>query len=191
MVRSAAAGGGDTSAGLRIAHRAAGAESCSTRILRRPGCGAAVRRLPQRCIIPATTDSPTGKPGSTMGARRLNFCVRNGNRWNPPAIVTGMRQRCRLFLWSGARGRCGEPGAGCALEINCGVCRGGELQAAGGPWRGAGGRRDAAWVCAGACGPLVCGGRPEIEVKPHGHLVRVSCTCCQASTSRLSSRLSS
>ena len=27
---------------------------------------------------------------STFGAKRLNFCVRNGNRWVPLAIVTGM-----------------------------------------------------------------------------------------------------
>ena len=26
---------------------------------------------------------------STFGAKRLNFCVRNGNRWNPLAITTG------------------------------------------------------------------------------------------------------
>ena len=26
---------------------------------------------------------------STIGAWRLNFCVRHGNRWNPPAIATG------------------------------------------------------------------------------------------------------
>ena len=27
---------------------------------------------------------------STIGAERLNFCVRDGNRWIPFAIVTGM-----------------------------------------------------------------------------------------------------
>ena len=27
---------------------------------------------------------------STIGAERLNFCVRYGNRWDPFAIVTGM-----------------------------------------------------------------------------------------------------
>ena len=26
---------------------------------------------------------------STFGAKRLNFCVRNGNRWDPLAIATG------------------------------------------------------------------------------------------------------
>ena len=31
---------------------------------------------------------------STFGAKRLNFCVRNGNRWNPLAITTG---NCLLF----------------------------------------------------------------------------------------------
>ena len=40
--------------------------------------------------IPATTHSPTGKPGSTIGAKRLNFCVRDGNRCDPLAIVTGI-----------------------------------------------------------------------------------------------------
>ena len=27
---------------------------------------------------------------STIGVLRLNFCVRNGNRWNPQAITTAM-----------------------------------------------------------------------------------------------------
>ena len=31
---------------------------------------------------------------STFGAKRLNYCVRNGNRWNPLAITTG---NCLLF----------------------------------------------------------------------------------------------
>ena len=30
---------------------------------------------------------------STFGAKRLNFCVRNGNRWNPLAITTGKGMR--------------------------------------------------------------------------------------------------
>ena len=34
---------------------------------------------------------------STISAWRLNFCVRDGNRWDPPAIVTGNRMR-RLRL---------------------------------------------------------------------------------------------
>jgi hypothetical protein len=57
-----------------------------------------------RSIIPATTHSPTGKPGSTIGAGRLNCCVRNGNRWNPPAVVTGMRLRWRRMHVEGASG---------------------------------------------------------------------------------------
>ena len=42
---------------------------------------------------PAPTDSPTGSPGSTMVAKGLDFCVRDGNRYNPPALGTGT-QRC-------------------------------------------------------------------------------------------------
>ena len=30
---------------------------------------------------------------STIGAERLNFCVRYGNRWDPFAIVTGILLR--------------------------------------------------------------------------------------------------
>ena len=33
---------------------------------------------------------------STISVWRLNFCVRYGNRWNPPAIATGKRM---TFLW--------------------------------------------------------------------------------------------
>ena len=33
---------------------------------------------------------------STFSAWRLNFCVRDGNRWNPPAIVTGNLFRARV-----------------------------------------------------------------------------------------------
>ena len=31
---------------------------------------------------------------STIGVLRLNFCVRNGNRWNPQAITTAMGELC-------------------------------------------------------------------------------------------------
>ena len=40
--------------------------------------------------IPATTYSPTWC-GSTIGAAGLNFSVRNGKRWNPRAIITGIK----------------------------------------------------------------------------------------------------
>ena len=33
---------------------------------------------------------------STIGAERLNFCVRYGNRWDPFAIVTGISFRYRF-----------------------------------------------------------------------------------------------
>ena len=33
---------------------------------------------------------PSGVPLSTFGASKLNFCVRNGNRWILTAIITGM-----------------------------------------------------------------------------------------------------
>ena len=39
---------------------------------------------------PATTYSPGRLQPSTIGAERLNFCVRYGNRWDPFAIVTGI-----------------------------------------------------------------------------------------------------
>ena len=32
---------------------------------------------------------------STIGVLRLNFCVRNGNRWNPQAITTAIGEQCR------------------------------------------------------------------------------------------------
>lgn len=38
----------------------------------------------QRPILPA------GHPASTFGALKLNFCVRNENRWILQAIVTTM-----------------------------------------------------------------------------------------------------
>ena len=48
---------------------------------------------------------PGGYPPSTIGAWRLNCCVRDGNRWDPPAIATGkwvssyqVRAACALLL---------------------------------------------------------------------------------------------
>ena len=38
--------------------------------------------------IPAMTYSPTKRICSTIGAGGLNFCVRNGNRCDPSAIIT-------------------------------------------------------------------------------------------------------
>ena len=37
---------------------------------------------------------------STFGAKRLNFCVRYGYRWNPLAIVTGIESVCSRALVS-------------------------------------------------------------------------------------------
>ena len=48
-------------------------------IIAYPLCGS--RRRP---ILPDRFQS------STFGAKRLNFCVRYGYRWNPLAIVTGI-----------------------------------------------------------------------------------------------------
>ena len=110
-------------------------------------------RWHQGVIIPATTHSPTGKPGSTIGAGRLNFCVRNGNRWDPPAVVTGMRPA--WWRHGMRRARLGVAGDK-ARFVSVEVC-----------------------------------GKQEIEVKPHGHLVRVSSTRYRACTSRLSTRWSS
>ena len=36
------------------------------------------------------TYSPKKKHLSTIGAGGLNFCVRDGNRWDPSAIITGI-----------------------------------------------------------------------------------------------------
>ena len=34
---------------------------------------------------------PGGHPPSIIGAKELNYCVRDGNRWNLLAIVTGLK----------------------------------------------------------------------------------------------------
>lgn len=115
-----------------------------------PGSSCALTH-PHRSIIPATTHSPTGKPGSTIGAGRLNCCVRNGNRWNPPAVVTGMRLRWRLTRWRWCR-RTHGPRMWARRR------------------RGRHGFREL--VGPGSPGSFT--GNLEIEVKPHGHLVRVS-----------------
>ena len=39
-------------------------------------------------FIPAATYSPTKRICSTISARGLNFCVRNGDRCDPSAITT-------------------------------------------------------------------------------------------------------
>ena len=44
---------------------------------------------------------------STIGAERLNFCVRYGNRWIPFAIVTGILSRaCAVRVLLGFRFVC-------------------------------------------------------------------------------------
>ena len=45
----------------------------------------------QRPILPGRLQP------STFSAEGLNFCVRNVNRWNPFAIVTGMVE-CLLYI---------------------------------------------------------------------------------------------
>ena len=47
---------------------------------------------------------------STFGTERLNFCVRDGNRWDPLVIATGNgelfscgERDCFLFAWPSAR----------------------------------------------------------------------------------------
>ena len=52
-----------------------------------------VQKKPRRNLLgfdrPATSYSCRGKTPTTIGARELNFCVRNGNRCDLSAIVTG------------------------------------------------------------------------------------------------------
>ena len=36
---------------------------------------------------------------STIGVLRLNFCVRNGNRWNPQAITTAMGELIQMGFY--------------------------------------------------------------------------------------------
>ena len=43
---------------------------------------------------------PDRSQSSTFGAKRLNFCVRYGYRWFPPAIVTGILSDTSLHLRS-------------------------------------------------------------------------------------------
>ena len=40
---------------------------------------------------------PGSHPPSIVGANELNFCVRDGNRWDPFVIATG---NCELVKWS-------------------------------------------------------------------------------------------
>ena len=68
------------------------------------------RRKPRLCLdllLFGIRQRPT-LPGrlqpSTIGAERLNFCVRYGNRWIPFAIVTGMLSRvCAVLRLLGFR----------------------------------------------------------------------------------------
>ena len=48
----------------------------------------ALEKIRQRPILPGRLQP------STFGAERLNFCVRDENRWFPFAIVTGIRRIC-------------------------------------------------------------------------------------------------
>ena len=56
----------------------------------------ALYRLSYRGTILAMTYLPSKRPASIVGAEGLNFCVRDGNRCDPFAIVT------RIFNWSGS-----------------------------------------------------------------------------------------
>ena len=49
-------------------------------------------------VCAATSYSHKGKPFTTIGAKKLNFCVRDGNRCDLLAIVTAhfSRERCSL-----------------------------------------------------------------------------------------------
>ena len=49
----------------------------------------AKRITPQDFGIRQRPSLPGGFPPSTLSVLRLNYCVRDGNRWDPQAIVTG------------------------------------------------------------------------------------------------------
>ena len=53
---------------------------------------------PLSCGIRRRPTLPGRVQPSTIGAEGLNFCVRNGNRWNPFAIATGNRFSFRARL---------------------------------------------------------------------------------------------
>ena len=53
---------------------------------------------PFSCGIRQRPTLPGRLQPSTIGAERLNFCVRYGNRWIPFAIVTGMLSRVCAVL---------------------------------------------------------------------------------------------
>jgi hypothetical protein len=59
---------------------------------------------------------PPGKPGSTIGAGRLNGGVRNGNRCDPLAIVTGMTLEMKE-AWGGGTKRMGRNGSGFRVKL--------------------------------------------------------------------------
>ena len=59
---------------------------------------------PFSCGIRQRPTLPGRLQPSTIGAERLNFCVRYGNRWIPFAIVTGMLSRvCAVLRLLGFR----------------------------------------------------------------------------------------
>ena len=41
---------------------------------------------------------PGGHPPSIIGAKELNYCVRDGNRWSLLAIVTGLKLNNMKYL---------------------------------------------------------------------------------------------
>ena len=120
---------------------------------------------------------PQGLPCSTIRAARLNGRVRDGNGCGPRAVTTsqfvvdvpgGMRGRCLADPLPGRGAAVAEPGRGDQdlnriLPLRFGVRAHSARPAS--PGAPAGGRT---------------------AVKPHGGLVRLSCTCHHASTCRLS-----
>ena len=70
--------------------------------LSRMGAGWRLCLYPAPCGFRQRPTLPGRLQPSTISAWRLNFCVRYGNRWDPPAIVTG---NCMLFSIALARPR--------------------------------------------------------------------------------------
>ena len=104
---------------------------------------------------------PHSPPCSTIGAERLSFRVRNGAGRFPLAMVTVTLWRCRA--------------------VNPHPCRQGQDSI---PDRISGTAQWTRVPIGGPIGVAVCG-------QALGLLVQVSCTCCHASTSCLSTRWSS
>ena len=57
-----------------------------------------LRKKPRACCHPGNFRLSHRLIGSTIGAGRLHFCVRNGNRCGPSAIVTGMTAHTRCSI---------------------------------------------------------------------------------------------